>query len=59
MLLQTISFSWIYTHLLAARPENVIRLAGALFLAAAAAVLLVRAPGREEVLALDAEVGPA
>ncbi|WP_051719170.1 MFS transporter [Hymenobacter sp. IS2118] len=46
MLLQTLTFSWIYTNLLASRPENVIRLAGALFLAAAAAVLLIRTPGQ-------------
>lgn len=57
MLFQTLTFSWIYTHLLGARPENVIRLAGGLFLAAAAAVLLIRARGSEEVLSLDAEVG--
>lgn len=42
MLLQTLSFSWVYTHLLGARPENAIRLAGTLFLVAAAAVLLIR-----------------
>ena len=28
MLLQTVTFSWIYTHLLGSHPENAIRLAG-------------------------------
>ena len=42
MLLQTLTFSWVYTHLLDARPENVIRLAGAMLLAAAVSVLFVR-----------------
>ncbi|HEX8330882.1 MAG TPA: MFS transporter [Hymenobacter sp.] len=46
MLIQTLTFSWVFRHVLDARPENVIRLAGALFLAAAAAVLLIRSPDR-------------
>ncbi|MFD1470024.1 MFS transporter [Hymenobacter caeli] len=52
MLLQTLSFSWVYRHLLAARPENAIRLAGALLLAGGVAVLLVRPPSTS---ALDLE----
>lgn len=42
MLFQTLSFSWVYQHLLASSPENVIRLAGGLLMAGGAAVLLVR-----------------
>lgn len=41
MLLQTVSFSWIYSHLLGSRPENVIHLAGALLLAGAVCVLFI------------------
>ncbi|WP_375418429.1 MFS transporter [uncultured Hymenobacter sp.] len=59
MLLQTLTFSWVYQHLLDSRPENVIRFAGALFLVAATAVLLVRGPGKDQVLSLDAETGHA
>ena len=44
MFFQTLTFSWVYRHLLDSRPENAIRLAGALFLAAAAAVLLIKIP---------------
>ena len=49
MLLQTLTFSWVYTHLLGARPENVIRLAGALLLAAAVSVLFVKTSRRKKV----------
>jgi len=42
MLLQTVTFSWIYTHLLGSHPENAIRLAGALFVLGAGAVLFIR-----------------
>ncbi|RSK43580.1 MFS transporter [Hymenobacter perfusus] len=41
MLLQTVSFSWVYRHLLSSRPENVIHLAGALLLAGAVCVLFI------------------
>ncbi|MBC7922756.1 MAG: MFS transporter [Ferruginibacter sp.] len=49
MLLQTLTFSWVYTHLLNSRPENVIRLAGALLLAAAASVLFVGTSRKESL----------
>lgn len=42
MLLQTLSFSWVYRYLLGAQPENVIRLAGALLVCAAVSVVFVK-----------------
>ncbi|UYZ61427.1 MFS transporter [Hymenobacter weizhouensis] len=41
MLIQTLTFSWIYKHLLHSRPENAIHLAGALLLAGSVCVLLI------------------
>jgi maltose/moltooligosaccharide transporter len=42
MLIQVMSFRWIYLHLLDSNPGNAIRLAGVLLVCAAVAVLFVR-----------------
>lgn len=47
MLIQSATLPWIYNHLLGGSPGNVIRLAGALLLCAAVAVLFVKAPAAD------------
>jgi maltose/moltooligosaccharide transporter len=42
MLLQTLTFSFVYRYLLGARPENVIHLVGVLLLCAAVSVMFVK-----------------
>jgi maltose/moltooligosaccharide transporter len=44
MLIETITFGWVYNHLLAADPGHAIRCAGFLLLTAAVATLMIRTP---------------
>ncbi len=44
MLIQTVTFAWVYEHLLGSSPENVIRLAGGLLVLGGVSVLVVRKP---------------
>lgn len=53
MLLQTLTFSWIYRHFLGSRPEHVIYLAGTLLLLGAACVLWISKPATLATEAAD------
>lgn len=53
MLLQTLTFSWIYRHFLGSRPEHVIYLAGTLLLLGAACVLWIPKPATLATEAAD------
>ncbi len=55
MILQTLSFGWIYEHLLGQRPGNALVFAGVLLLLAALAMLRIREPKVAE----DLELAPA
>ena len=55
MILQTLSFGWIYEHLLGAQPGNALVFAGVLLLLAAVAMLRLREPKVAE----DLELAPA